>query len=175
MHKRVWILATAILVVFSVTACTPFQQYRTVYPEVCVSSTPAPSPECETHALQQLPTANGSHYLLGFIEFDDQGQLWDRKQMSEVVGKLAGEAGTKEVLMVVFVHGWKHSAAPGDGNIETFRQVLAQLSDSETQFAKLTGAPAREVAGVYLGWRGGSVTVPTGHMTSPAARYPSAT
>jgi len=160
MHKRVWILATAVLVVFSVTACTPFQQYRTVYPEVCVSSTPAPSPECETHALQQLPTANGSRYLLGFIEFDDQGQLWDRRQMSEVVGKLAGEAGTKEVLMVVFVHGWKHSAAPGDGNIETFRKVLAQLSDSEAQIAKLTGAPAREVAGVYLGWRGGSVTVP---------------
>ena len=160
MHKRVWLLATAVLVVFSVAACAPFQQYRTVYPEVCVSSTPAPSAECETHALQELPTANGSRYLLGFVEFDDQGQLWDRKQMSEVVGKLASEAGTKEVLMVVFVHGWKHSAAPGDGNIETFRKVLAQLSDSEAQIAKLTGAPAREVAGVYLGWRGGSVTVP---------------
>ncbi len=28
------------------------------------------------------------------------------------------------------------------------------------QIAKLSGAPPREVAGVYLGWRGGSVTVP---------------
>lgn len=160
MDKKVWKLAAAVLAIFGTTACAPFQQYRTVYPEVCVSPTPSPSPECETHALQQLPSGNGSGYLLGFIEFDDQGQLWDRKQMSEVVGKLAGEAGTKELLMVVFVHGWKHSAAPGDGNIQTFRKVLAQLSDSEAQIAKLTNTPARAIAGVYLGWRGGSVTVP---------------
>jgi hypothetical protein len=160
MSKRVWLLATAVLLVIGLTACAPFHQYRTVYPDVCVSTAPTPSPECETHALQLLPTANGSRYLLGFIEFDDQGQLWDRKQMSEVVGKLAGEAGTKEVLMVVFVHGWKHSAAPGDGNIKTFRKVLAQLSDAEAQIAKRTEAPPRQVAGVYVGWRGGSVTVP---------------
>lgn len=160
MDIKVLQLAATVLVVFVIAACAPFQQYRTVYPEVCISPTPAPSPACESHALQQLPDAKGNRYLLGFIEFDDQGQLWDRRQMTEVVGKLAGEAGTKELLMVVFVHGWKHSAAPGDGNIETFRKVLGQLSDAETQIAKLTGTPPREVAGVYLGWRGGSVTVP---------------
>jgi pimeloyl-ACP methyl ester carboxylesterase len=160
MHQRIVTLATALLVVFSVTACAPFKQYRTVYPEVCVSATAVPSQECETHALQQLPTPNKNNYLLGFIEFDDQGQLWDRKQMSDVVGKLAREAGTKDVLMVVFVHGWKHSAAPGDGNIETFRTVLAQLADAEARLANVTNSAPREVAGVYLGWRGGSVTVP---------------
>jgi len=160
MDKRDLRLAAVVLAVFAATACAPFQEYRTVYPEVCVSPTPEPSAECEMHALQQLATANGNRYLLGFIEFDDQGQLWDRKQMSEVVGKLAGEAAAKELLIVVFVHGWKHSAAPGDGNIQTFRKVLAQLSDSEVQIAKLTGTQPREVAGVYLGWRGGSVTVP---------------
>jgi hypothetical protein len=160
MDHRFRTLVAAVLAVFGVAACAPFQQYRTVYPEVCVSPTPAPSPECETHALQQLPSTNGNRYLLGFIEFDDQGQLWDRKQMADVVGKLAAEAGTKELLMVAFVHGWKHRAAPGDENIDTFRKVLAQLSDSEVQMAKLTGIPPREVAGVYLGWRGGSVTVP---------------
>jgi hypothetical protein len=160
MDKKLLQLAAGILTVLAVTACAPFQQYRTVYPEVCVSPMPAPSAECESHALQQLPDANGNRYLLGFIEFDDQGQLWDRRQMTDVVGKLAGEAGTKELLMVVFVHGWKHSAAPGDGNIETFRKVLAQLSAAETRIARLTGTAPREVAGVYLGWRGGSVTVP---------------
>lgn len=159
MDNKFWMLA-AVLAVFGVTACAPFQQYRTVYPQVCVSPAPEPSPECETHALQQLPTANGNRYLFGFIEFDDQGQLWDRKQMWDVVGKLAEETGTKELLMVVFAHGWKHSAAPGDGNIDTFRNVLAQLTDAEVEIAKLTGSPPREVAGVYLGWRGGSVTVP---------------
>jgi pimeloyl-ACP methyl ester carboxylesterase len=160
MDKKVFSLAAVILIVICVTGCAPFQQYRTVYPDVCVSATPTPSTECETHALQELPTSDDNRYLLGFIEFDDQGQLWDRKQMSDVVGKLAAEAGTKELLTVVFVHGWKHSAAPGDDNISTFRKVLARLSDSEANIAKLTGSPPREVAGVYLGWRGGSVTVP---------------
>lgn len=162
MHKRIVITAAAAVLAFGVTACAPFQQYRTVYPEVCVWSNPSepPSPACESHALQQLPSEEGNRYLLGFIEFDDQGQLWDREQMSHVVGKLAGEAGTRDLLMVVFVHGWKHSAAPGDANIDTFRKVLAQLSDSEARIARATGLPPREVAGVYLGWRGGSVTAP---------------
>ena len=160
MGKKLFQLAATILTLVAVTACVPFQQYRAIYPEVCISPIPTPSPDCESHALQQLPTANGNHYLLGFIEFDDQGQLWDRRQMTDVVGKLAGEAGTKELLMVVFVHGWKHSAAPGDENIETFRKVLGQLSEAESQIAKLTGTSPRAVAGVYLGWRGGSVTVP---------------
>lgn len=160
MSKQFWSVAAAVVGILAVTACSPFQQYRTVYPQPCVSPTPEPSSECETHALQELPTGHGNRYLLGFIEFDDQGQLWDRKQMGDVVTTLNEEAGTKELLMVVFVHGWKHSAAPGDGNITTFRRALAQLSDSEAQIAKLTGLPPREIAGVYLGWRGGSVPIP---------------
>jgi hypothetical protein len=99
--------------------------------------------------------------LLGFIEFDDQGQLWDRKQMSEVVAKLNTEAATKDMLIVVFVHGWKHSAVPGDDNIKNFRNVLAQLSDVEAHLARESpNTPPREVVGIYLGWRGGSVTLP---------------
>lgn len=160
MDKQAWQLMVAGLAVLAVSACAPHRQYRTVYPEVCVSATPVPSPECEAHALQEFAPANGGRYLLGFIEFDDQGQLWDRRQMSDVVGKIAGEVGTQDVLMVVFVHGWKHSAAPGDGNITTFRKVLAQLSESEAQIAKRTGTLPRRVAAVYLGWRGGSVSAP---------------
>jgi hypothetical protein len=160
MNGKFWLSALVVLVVVGTTACGPFQQYRTVHPEVCLSPEPKPSPVCETHALQRLPSPNGNHYLLGFIEFDDQGQLWDRKQMADVVGTLAAEAGTQELLMVVFVHGWKHSAAPGDNNIETFRKVLSQLSDAEAQIASLTGSPPRQLAGVYLGWRGDSVTAP---------------
>lgn len=158
--KKSTAFAAVVLSLLAITACAPHVKYRTVHPAVCVSPTPAPSPECEKHALQQLPSGNGSHFLLGFIEFDDQGQLWDRQQMHDVVGRLQEEAGTRELLIVVFVHGWKHSAAPGDRNIETFRGVLASLSDAEAYLAKAAGTPARQVAGVYLGWRGGSVPVP---------------
>ncbi|EAR20680.1 alpha/beta hydrolase [Nitrococcus mobilis] len=160
MNKQAWLPAITALAILALSGCSPLKEYRTVYPAVCVSATQRPSPECAAHALQQLPTAKGNHYLLGFIEFDDQGQLWDRKQMADVVDKLAGEAGKKDLLMVVFVHGWKHSAAPSDTNVQTFRKVLRELTDAEVQIAKLMDTPAREVVGVYLGWRGGSVTVP---------------
>lgn len=152
-------IATFVLALLTVTACAPHMKYRTVHPGVCVSSEPKPAPECETHALQQLPTGNGSSYLLGFIEFDDQGQLWDRQQMHDVVSTLQTGAGTRDLLMVVFVHGWKHSAAPGDANIKTFRGVLADLSDAEAYLAKRNGTPARQVVGIYFGWRGGSLPV----------------
>lgn len=160
MNKRTSLPAFAALAILALSGCTPLKEYRTVYPAVCISATQQPSPECAVHALQQLPTAKGNRYLLGFIEFDDQGQLWNRKQMADVVGKLAGEAGKQDLLMVVFVHGWKHSAAPFDTNVRTFRKVLRELTDAETQIAKLTDTPARKVVGIYLGWRGGSVTVP---------------
>lgn len=155
-------IATFILALLTVTACAPHMKYRTVHPDVCDSPKPEPTPECEAHALQQLPTSpnpdSSSSYLLGFIEFDDQGQLWDRKQMDDVLENLQTEGGKRDLLMVVFVHGWKHSAAPGDANITTFRKVLANLSDTEALLAT-PGTKARQVVGIYFGWRGGSLPV----------------
>ncbi len=160
--KKIAVTPAAIVLCMLITACTPHKMYRTDYQEVCVSQTVdlLPHAECERHALQRLPSGNGSSYFLGFIEFDDQGQLWDRKQMQSVVSTLQEESGSHDLLLVVFAHGWKHSAAPQDTNIQTFRHVLAQLSDTEAYIAKTTGVPARKVAGVYLGWRGGSISVP---------------
>lgn len=154
-NNPVW-LPTALLLVMMCTGCTPFVQHRTQY-ELCVNPNPDPFPGCDTHALQQFPTANGANYLLGFIELDDQGQLWDRQQMKSVTDKLWAETADKDLLIAVFVHGWKHGAAPNDGNIKTFRKVLAGLSEGE--LSRVTGLP-RQVVGIYLSWRGGSVTVP---------------
>jgi hypothetical protein len=153
------LLVTVLFAALVLPACAPFKQYRTDY-EVCVSNELPPPAECETHALQQLPASEDSEFLVGFIEFDDQGQLWDRKQMWAVINKFASESASRDLLMVVFVHGWKHSAQPYDGNIETFRSVLAGLARAEQQISDVTGQPPRRVAGVYFGWRGASVTMP---------------
>lgn len=153
-------LITILIGVTVLPACAPLVQYRTNY-ELCVSDRLRPAQECETHALQQLPAHKAdANFLLGFIEFDDQGQLWDRRQMWAVLDRLSTESAGKELLMVVFVHGWKHSAKPYDPNIETFRSVLAELSRAEKQISDVTREPQRLVAGVYLGWRGASVTLP---------------
>ena len=153
---------TALIATVSIcmAGCASFEQYRTDY-NLCPVNSADSAPQCESHAsLQQVTNQDGGNYLLGFIEFDDQGQLWDRKQMDAVVGKLYEQVGAQDLLMVVFVHGWKHSAAPGDKNIDTFREVLANVAKAEAQQSRLAGVPPRQVAGVYLGWRGGSLTVP---------------
>lgn len=152
-----------LVLMFMLAGCTQHIPYRTNY-DLCVSAlktaTSSQAQDCNSHALQQQTVAGGANYLLGFIEFDDQGQLWDRKQMSAVINKLLTEAASKDLLMVVFVHGWQHNAAPDDKNIATFQKVLAQLSADEKHLSEVGGKPARQVAGVYLGWRGESITIP---------------
>jgi hypothetical protein len=156
----------AVALLIMISGCAPHKMYRSEKPEigVCEKQEPESDSECEKYSLQRMPTGNGASYLLGFIEFDDQGQLWSRTQMRNVLDQLKKEAASQDLLIVAFVHGWKHNAAPGDKDIKTFRGILTQLSKFETQKAKAmqadpanTEGPARQVAGVYLGWRGESI------------------
>ncbi|GAB4265821.1 MAG: hypothetical protein Kow0092_18400 [Deferrisomatales bacterium] len=153
--------ALALLAALAAGGCAPHTLYRTDY-TACAS--PAPEAECVEHALQEYRDAGAPDraYLLGFIEFDDQGQLFDRRQMRAVIDGVYDELAPdgQDLLVVVFVHGWKHSAAPGDDNIRTFRATLARLSALESEVSRLTGDRPRKVVGVYLGWRGASITLP---------------
>lgn len=155
-RTAITLLAGAALVL---TACAPHQIYR-ADPAAC--SGPDPEQTCAKSSLATYrdPTNPAGEYTLGFIEFDDQGELWSRSQMRTVIDAAAAATAVQDQLLVVFVHGWKHSAAVGDDNIETFRQLLRGLSELETTLAESTGRAPRGVFGVYLGWRGGSVTVP---------------
>ena len=140
-------------------ACTPHQQYRTNY-ETCISNDPESA--CSANAIQEYkdPAVTKQDYLLGFIEFDDQGQLWDRKQMGAFIDKLYIDSASQDLLIVVFVHGWKHSAKVKDTNIRNFRKTLKRLSAMESTISDHSGTSPRKIVGVYLGWRGGSITAP---------------
>jgi hypothetical protein len=133
--------------------CAPNSIYRTAY-DVCRITLAV---DCTVHSLQEI-TDNNADYLLGFVEIDDQGQLRDRKQMRALIDKLYVTASKESVLINVFVHGWHHNAAPGDSNIEGFKQVLGRISRAENKKAAI--AQRRKVIGVYVGWRGESVTIP---------------
>jgi hypothetical protein len=92
---------------------------------------------------------NGSSQL-AIVEFDDQGRCYDRRQMEALAGWIDGVAD-RDVIIVVFVHGWKHDARSDDTNLASFREVLAQAVAHEAAEA---GAGARPVLGVFVGWRG---------------------
>jgi len=99
-------------------------------------------------------------YELAIVEFDDQGVYHDPGQMRGLAETLSDlRENGKDVIIVVFVHGWKHDARSDDGNLADFRKVLEQAIYYEEQQAKSQSPPQapRPVVGVYVGWRGMSL------------------
>ena len=87
-------------------------------------------------------------YRLGFIEFDEQGDFWDRDQLRKTVQAIR-QTG-RPVLLVTYIHGWQNNSNPKDASdVEQFRGLLARLTANET--VQKSGL---QVFGVYLGWRG---------------------
>src|SRR5580692_6940921 len=67
----------------------------------------------------------GAPYELAIVEFDDQGRCYDRGQMDAVAKRIDALAADAEqpgqdVILVVFVHGWKHDARSDDENLSAF-------------------------------------------------------
>jgi hypothetical protein len=100
---------------------------------------------------------SGAPYELAIIEFDDQGRCYDRGQMDAITARLdtlaPEDAGGQDVILVAFVHGWKHNARSDDDNLTAFRVLLKKTVDYEKAASATTGKP-RPVLGVFVGWRG---------------------
>ncbi|MFZ2169452.1 MAG: esterase [Methylococcaceae bacterium] len=143
-------------VLLIVTGCASNGIYRTAYTICTVSS----GSQCDKHSLQKHNAGADDAYMLGFVEVDDQGQLRDRAQMTALIDSLYQVAVNDSILINVFVHGWHHNAAPDDSNIESFNKSLARLSKVESNLSLTKHRAARKVIGVYVGWRGESITVP---------------
>lgn len=116
--------------------------------------------DCADKAIQQYDQDKDDGYTLGFVEFDDQGQLRDRAQLSAVLDHFYPIAGQDGVLLVTFVHGWHHGAGVNDSNIMEFRKLLRRVSLNESRVAQAVSKKPRQVLGVYVAWRGDSITIP---------------
>ena len=99
-----------------------------------------------------IETGPPNHYTLAFIEFDDQGwyhSLDQRKALADFLDAKAND----DLIILVFIHGWKHNAAAGDNNIAKFRELLEGAHRSE-----VARGGGRGVLGVYVSWRGLSLS-----------------
>jgi hypothetical protein len=97
----------------------------------------------------------GAPYQLAIVEFDDQGRCYDRGQMDAVAQRLDALAPEnalqgQDVILVTFVHGWKHDARSDDDNLSNFRLLLNRILDHEKR-TTAPGAEARPVLGVFVG------------------------
>ena len=113
----------------------------------CAANLPYHSGEAPTETAV-TPAAIGSAkdiYRLGFIEFDEQGDFWERDQLRKTVQAIRDTG--RPILLVTYIHGWQNNSNPKDAaDVEQFRGLLARLTADET--VQLSGL---QVFGVYLG------------------------
>ena len=161
--KRQRIIPTvAVYFLFLLAGCTPALPYRSALltpPPNC----PQPPGESVPAACQSSMQEHTASYDLLFVEFDDQGLLYPQdeegvgeawQQIDNVMKQLRQIASAENgISLFVFVHGWKHNAAPDDEYVVLFRKMLhaAALVEQSSQ------EPHR-VVGIYLAWRGLSAT-----------------
>ncbi len=103
-------------------------------------------------AAWQVDVEKPNRFSMNFVEIDEQGVLVDRKQAEDAIHTAsAGLIGARPSYVVVFVHGWHHNAAVDDANVRGFYNALNAISRWN---------PNIDVKGIYIGWRGDSLTVP---------------
>ncbi|WDE08217.1 lipase [Thalassomonas viridans] len=91
------------------------------------------------------------------MEYDDQGTARSPARRTQLLDHYLELAARRDVLLLTFVHGWHHSAKPQDTNISKFRQLLEQVSASESRDSAAQKRQPRAVLGVFIGWRGDSI------------------
>src|SRR5262245_14982559 len=106
---------------------------------------------CKFGLRPNAPSHNGggaqdNGYELAIVEFDDQGMCFDRPTAIDGLTALLREYQSKNPIIVVFIHGWKHNAENDDANLRAFRSLLSHTAAAND--------PPRPVLGVYLSWRG---------------------
>lgn len=102
---------------------------------------------------QITPPLGTSNPLI--VEFDDDGKA-SETQRAALLQAIDRQATTDSLL--IFVHGWRHNAEPGDENLKGFTSFLREMNcqkPPETPDTKC--AESNQYSGVYIGWRGDSV------------------
>ncbi|MEI8209037.1 MAG: hypothetical protein WCG16_07525 [Methylococcales bacterium] len=135
---RPWLIGFSILATLS--ACTAQDYYRTQVTDI----------PCELNCDKaNLIKQAENDYTLGFVELDDQGQFYDHGQVEALIKLLKNEKVAQYVT--VFVHGWHHNASDNDFNVRRFKESLKELKKNN---------PGYKVTGIYVGWRGETLSLP---------------
>lgn len=99
---------------------------------------------------KSVSSQEGDRFSLAFIEFGEQGSFQDPSQLQAAEKLIASKA---KPLVIAYVHGWHNNSASHD--VERFRGFLREVTDN----ARIRNS-GFTVVGIYLGWRGESLSVP---------------
>ncbi len=90
-------------------------------------------------------------FEIGVLEITDDGVV-NPAQKKQVFDMVKPRLDGKEVLLIVFAHGWHHGPHVCDRDLACFRRVMERFATSDD--LRRRGVV---VTGVYLGWRGESI------------------
>lgn len=81
-----------------------------------------------------------------YIEFDEQGDFWDRRQFADAVELVRG--AKRKVILVIYAHGWENHSQSKD--VRRFNEMLLERVGT----SKLVKDRGYDVLGVYIAWNG---------------------
>lgn len=136
-------------------ACASNAPYHTTSEDGGACRTDPDSSSCRSSAYQEF-----ERFDLAFAEFSERGNAFDGAKVEAVLAKIAGKARADGVVLIVFVHGWKHNASEDDPNVLSFKDSLATMAGVLGSSFAGTALGARRLVGVYVGWRGASIGLP---------------
>lgn len=103
------------------------------------------------------------------VQIDDFGQFWDPSEAEGALTRISQLAKTTNVIVVAFIHGWNHDAAPDNENLRDFAKTIEDtrhrlIDATNPQSAvyresrrNLTNSEDLSVVSIYIGWRGRSL------------------
>ncbi len=179
--KKLVLLLLVSLCLGSLGGCVHYGQFRndTLKKGASPQTSPTPFKLCNddpnadpAHKSVWCPEGKSKYYL-GFVEVDDFGEMFDRRQLTHVqqlIQKAKADSPTVDgncspthnALVVVFIHGWKNNASDGSGNVWGFRDELNDIAGALPEVTpKCQGQKQPDqkegpmpVVGIYIGWRG---------------------
>lgn len=106
----------------------------------------------DTYLIEQCINSNKKNikFLFGVIEFDDFGQLRSQKQFEDIKQSIKNLALEKQIILTIYVHGWRHNASEGSSNLTDFRKFVIE---SALENPCSENYPCTQV-GIYIAWRG---------------------
>ena len=115
--------------------------------------------------LRRYSTSDGLPYSVAVVEFDDQGQPWDLRQLDAAIAEIRrlNRSSDNGIILYQFIHGWKSNAAREKSSGERlawFEARVAAVAEQSQAASPHGTAAARPVVGVYIGWRGRTYSLP---------------
>lgn len=101
-----------------------------------------------------------AQYKLAFVELPERKRVLPQPaQLDELLSHLSAPG---QHVVMVYVHGWRHDADIGNGNVLRFRTMLGYARSALNSRCLDAGKYCQaKLTGVYVGWRGRSVREPT--------------